>query len=111
MINSKHTCNIPKEIPAGTEFAKLRGGGSSYRCTKWKDDRSGVLCMYYAFDGHEKRIPLHEIKSAICTIKTTGTFTRGDYIGGQDCSFSVIGRVLEKLVGAKYVVQKGFFLD
>lgn len=112
---TKIPSDLPKLLPKGTEFQKLRGHGSPYLCAGWHRDTSGVLCMYYEFSGHRKRAPLPEIEAAADHLTAGNIFDRPAFrllcpVANRDgpCGFAVIGRILEKVFGAQYVGRDGF---
>jgi len=107
---------IPKRIE---KFPKL-GYGEPYRFHKWEYDREGRFCLYYVVTGgkkeYTKRIPIEELEAAVVKLLETCKFNREDFrelcpIASRDgeCGFTVIGRILEVLYGAKYKGRgKGF---
>lgn len=109
--------DLPKLLPKGAEFPKLRGHGSPYLCDGWRHDTNGVFCMYYEFSGYKKRAPLSEIEAAANYLTAGNIFDRPDFrllcpVANRDgpCGFAVIGRVLEEIFGAQYIGRDGFVL-
>lgn len=110
--------NLPGQFPKGTEFPKLEFG-NPYRCDGWRHDTRGVYCMYYEFSGHKKcykkRVPLSEIEAAAEHLKAGNIFNRPAFkslcpVSCRDghCGFAVIGRILEKIFGARHDGRNGF---
>lgn len=107
--------DLPSQFPKGTEFPKLRESGSPYRCDGWRHDTHDNCCMYYEFSGHKKRVLLSEIKAAAAHLKAGNIFNRPAFkllcpVSCRDgyCGFAVIGRILEKILGARYDGRNGF---
>lgn len=105
---------LKKTIPSKMgNFQKLQQGRNPSEFIKWANDQNGDECLYYWVDGNvrdnKKRIPIEEIKKSVDYYQRNGEFLREDFerlcpiadsAGG--CGYTVIGRIIEHIKGAKY---------
>jgi hypothetical protein len=106
-------------------FPKLtRANAVPYRFVRWRHDRDGRDCLYYAFPAsersapdHVKRVPVREMRAALRLAVNTGRLTREGFRracptaeSAGPCGFAVTGRILESLGVATYRGPDGFVI-
>ncbi len=112
--------HFEKTNPPGTKYLTLKTRKATYYCNEWKDSRKNGYCMYYVVQGvnlYIKRIPLNELHAAEKHLRKYKKFNRNDSreqcpiaTSCGDCSFAVIGGILENSCNAEYNADSGFVL-